>query len=195
MPRKFFRKSLPSREAVRQNRYIARFGTLLLHPNLWHVNRRSVAGGVAAGMFAGLVPGSNPVQFTVAALLAVAFRVNLPVAVAVTLYTNPLTIGPIYVIAYWIGSFLVPGDSAPFSHPPGFDWSNLLAWLRALFEWALSLGKPLAAGLVVLAVGLAIAGYVIVQLAWRVHVGLAWRRRKRRRPTADPVWPEDRHER
>ena len=181
MPRKFFRKYLPSREAVRQNRYIARFGTLLLHPNLWHVNRRSVAGGVAAGMFAGLVPGSNPVQFAVAAMLAVAFRVNLPVAVAVTLYTNPLTIGPLYVIAYWIGTVFVPGDGAPFSHPPGFDWSNLGAWLRASFDWMLSLGKPLAVGLVVLAVGLAIAGYVVVQLAWRAQVVLAWRRRKARR--------------
>src|SRR3989441_8592299 len=185
MLKKFFRKSLPSNESIRQTRHIARFGTLLLPPNLWHLNRRSVSGGVAAGLFAGLVPGSNPVQFAVAALLAVAFRVNLPVAVAVTLYTNPLTIGPIYVIAYWIGTLLVPGDSAPFSHPPGFDWSNLGAWLRALFEWSLSLGKPLAAGLVVLAAGLAIAGYVVVQLAWRVHVILAWRRRKARRAGRD----------
>jgi hypothetical protein len=181
MPRKFFLKYLPSREAVRNNRHIARFGTLFLHPNLWHVNRRSVSGGVAAGMFAGLVPGSNPVQFTFAALLAVAFRVNLPVAVAVTLYTNPLTIGPIYVIAYWIGTLLLPGDIAPFTHPPGFDWSNLALWLRALFEWALSLGKPLAVGLFALAIGLAIAGYVAVQLAWRAQVMFAWRRRKARR--------------
>ena len=181
MPRKFFRKYLPSHEAIRQNRHIARFGTLLLHPNLWHVNRRSVSGGVAAGMFAGLVPGSNPVQFAVAALLAVAFRVNLPVAVAVTLYTNPFTIVPLYLIAYRIGTLFVPGDSASFIYPPEFDWSNLGAWIRASFEWSLSLGKPLAVGLVVLAVGLAIAGYVVVQLAWRAHVVRAWRRRKAKR--------------
>jgi uncharacterized protein (DUF2062 family) len=185
MPRKFFRKYLPSQEWIQQNRHLARFGTFLLHPNLWHVNRRSVAGGVAAGMFAGLVPGSNPVQFAVAALLAVAFRVNLPVAVAITLYTNPLTIGPLYVIAYWIGTFLVPGDNAPFSHPPVLDWSNLGPWLRASFEWMLTLGKPLAVGLVVLAVGLAIAGYVVVQLAWRAQVVVAWRRRKARRAGGD----------
>ena len=185
MPRKFFRKYLPSHEAIRQNRHIARFGTLLLHPNLWHVNRRSVSGGVAAGMFAGLVPGSNPVQFALAGLLAVAFRVNLPVAVAVTLYTNPFTIVPLYLIAYRIGTLFVPGDGASFIHPPEFDWSNLGAWLRASLEWMLSLGKPLAAGLVVLAVGLAIAGYVIVQLAWRAHVVLAWRRRKARRAGRD----------
>src|SRR5258707_15172025 len=119
MPRNFFRKYLPSRESVRQNRFVARFGSLLRHPNLWHVNRRSVSGGVAAGMFAGLVPGSNPGQFAVAAMLAVAFRVNLPVAVAVTLYTNPLTIGPIYVITYWIGTLLAPARGRSLTHPPG----------------------------------------------------------------------------
>src|SRR5258708_3981169 len=186
MPRKFFRKYLPSHEAIRQNRHIARFGTLLLDPNLWHVNRRSVSGGVAAGMFAGLVPGSNPVQFAVAAMLAVAFRVNLPVAVAVTLYTNPFTIVPLYLIAYRIGTLFVPGDSASFIHPPEFDWSNLGAWLRASLEWMLSLGKPLAAGLVVLPAGLPIPGYVIVQLAWRAHRVLPWRRRKARRAASNP---------
>src|SRR5438309_3601295 len=109
MLRKFFRKYLPSNESIRQNRHIARFGTLLHHPSLWHRNRRSVSGGVAAGMFAGLVPGSNPVQFAVAALLAVAFRVNLPGAVLVTLYTNPVTSVPLYVIAYAIGALILGG--------------------------------------------------------------------------------------
>jgi len=179
MPRKFFRKYLPSPESIRHNRYLAHFGTLLHHPNLWHLNRHSVAGGVAIGLFAGLVPG--PFQMLTAAILAVPLRVNLPVALATTLYTNPLTIGPLYVIAYWIGTLFVPGDGAPFVHPPGFDWSNLGAWLRASFDWMLSLGKPLAVGLVVLAVGLAIAGYAVVQLAWRTQVVVAWRRRKARR--------------
>jgi len=44
-------------ESIRHNRYLAHFGTLLHHPNLWHLNRHSVAGGVAIGLFAGLVPG------------------------------------------------------------------------------------------------------------------------------------------
>lgn len=185
MPRKFFRKYLPSHESIRQNRHIARFGTLLLHPNLWHLNRRSVSGGVAAGMFAGLVPGSNPVQFAVAALLAVAFRVNLPVAVAVTLYTNPFTIVPLYVIAYAIGALIVGGDGAAWSHAPEIDWSHLGASIQTYFDWMLSLGKPLAVGLVVLAMGLAVAGYVFVQIAWRAHVILAWRRRRQRRAASD----------
>ena len=60
---KRFRRFLPSHDSIRQNRYIAWFGPWLQHHNLWHLHRRSVAGGVAVGLFAGLVPGSNPVQF------------------------------------------------------------------------------------------------------------------------------------
>src|SRR5260221_9609323 len=179
VPRNFSPKPLRSTEAARHNRYTALFAPLLHHPNLWPLNRHSVAGGVAIGLFAGLVPG--PFQMLTAAILAVPLRVNLPVALATTLYTNPLTIGPLYVIAYWIGTLFVHSDGTPFSHPPGFDWSNLGAWLRASFDWMLSLGKPLAVGLVVLAVGLAIAGYAVVQLACCAQVMIPWRRPQRRR--------------
>jgi uncharacterized protein len=56
--------------------------------------------------------------------------------------------------------------------------------LRAFFDWVLSLGKPLAVGLVALALGLALAGYASVHLAWRIYVILAWRRRRARRTGA-----------
>jgi uncharacterized protein (DUF2062 family) len=181
MARRFLRKILPSHEAIRANRHIARFGSLLHHPNLWHLNRRSVSGGVAVGFFAGLVPGSNPVQFAAAAVLAVAFRVNLPVAVVVTLYTNPFTIVPLYVLAYGIGSLFFPGHQSALSYPPMADWSQLGASIEAYFAWLLALGKPLALGLFVLATGLALLGYVAVQVAWRTHTILAWRRRKAKR--------------
>jgi uncharacterized protein len=183
MPRKFFRKYLPSHESMRQNRYIAIFGKLLLQPNLWHLHRRSVSGGVAAGLFAGLVPGTHVVKFLIAALLAIGLRVNLPVAVAVTLYSNPFTIGPMYVVAYEIGKLFFPGEFAAPNPPPDFDWSHFGAWIEAFFAWLVSLGKPLAVGLPTLAVGLAAAGYVFVRLAWRAHVIFAWQRRRRLRAT------------
>ena len=178
MPRKFFRKFLPSHESVRQHRWIGRFGTLLHHPNLWHLNRHSVAGGFAVGLFSGLVPG--PFQMLVAAILAIAWKVNLPVALATTLYTNPLTIGPLYVIAYEIGRLIFRADGA-VAPAPELDWSHLGEWLHAFLAWTLALGKPLAVGLVVLAVGLALIGYALARTAWRVHVRLAWRKRRLRR--------------
>jgi uncharacterized protein (DUF2062 family) len=179
MPRKFFRKYLPSHESVRNNKHIARFGGFLQHPNLWHLNRHSVAGGVAVGMFSGLVPG--PLQMLTAALLAVPLRVNLPVALATTLYTNPFTIGPLYVLAYLIGRLIIGGEGAPLSPPPEMEWSQLGASLEAFLRWVLSMGAPLAVGLVALALGLAALGYACVQIGWRAYVIRAWRNRHRQR--------------
>lgn len=179
MPRKLFRKYLPTPESVRQHKVLGRFGAWLHHPNLWHLNRRSVAGGVANGLFCGLIPG--PFQMLAAAILAIAFRVNLPVALVTTLYTNPLTIGPIYVAAYYLGRLLVGGDVAVLSEAPPFAWADALEWMRAMAHWMMSLGKPLAVGLFALALVLAALGYACVEIGWRAHVILAWRRRAARR--------------
>ena len=179
MPRKLFRKYLPSHASVRQNRHVARFGKLLDHPNLWHLNRNSVAGGVAIGLFSGLVPG--PFQMLTAAILCILIKVNLPVALATTLYTNPFTIGPLYLIAYEFGRLLIGGNGAPTAPAPEMDWSHLSAWLQAFGAWMLSLGKPLGIGLVALATSLAVLGYLVVQVVWRAHVTLMWRRRARQR--------------
>ena len=179
MPRKYFRKYLPSRDAVRQNRYLSPFSRFLHHPNLWHLNRHSVSGGVAVGFFSGLVPG--PVQMITAALLAMALRVNLPVALVTTLYTNPFTIGPLYLVAYAYGRLLVGNHNVGFTRAPEFEWSAVADWGRAMLEWTLSLGRPLAVGLVALALTLALLGYAAVQLAWRAWVVLAWRNRRLKR--------------
>jgi uncharacterized protein (DUF2062 family) len=48
----------------------------------------------------------------------------------------------------------------------------------------LSLGKPLALGLVALALTLAVVGYIAVELAWRVYIISAWRARAKRRRAA-----------
>lgn len=179
MPRKYFRKYLPDPEAVRSSRLVAAFGRWLRHPNLWHLNRRSVSGAVAIGLFSGLVPG--PLQMLTALLLAVPLRKNLPVALLVTLYTNPFTIVPLYVVAYAFGQLLLPGERGAYVTPFEFDWANFGDSMRALGEWMLSLGKPLGLGLLALACTLAALGYVAVQLAWRAWVIAAWRARARRR--------------
>ena len=182
MPRKFFKKYLPSHESIRENRFVGLFGTWLHHHNLWHLHRRSVAGGVAVGLFAGLIPGSNPVQFFFAALLAIAFKVNLPVAVATTLYSNPLTILPIYIAAYAIGAFVTGNgsDSMPQTELHLMD-KSIQDWVPAMIDWAVSLGKPLLVGLLLLATLLSVGGYFLVRGAWRVYIVLEWRKRSRRR--------------
>jgi hypothetical protein len=180
MPRKLFRKYLPSAESVRANRWVAMFGRLLHHPNLWHLNRDSVAGAVAIGLFAGLVPG--PLQMLTALVLAIPLRRNLPVALLMTLYTNPFTIVPLYLLAYAYGSLLLGHDAAqPEIAYFEMDWSHLGDSMSRLMDWTLALGKPLAVGLVALGLTLALVGYVAVRLAWRIYVVHAWRVRQRKR--------------
>ncbi len=184
MPRKYFRKYLPTHESVRQNKYIAKFGGFLhRHPNLWHLNRHSVSGGVAVGMLCGLIPG--PLQMLGAALIAIPLGVNLPVALITTLYTNPLTIVPLYIFAYWIGS-LVIGGGGKMAEPPEFAWTQIGPWIHALADWSLALGKPLALGLILLALSLAALGWIAVQVGWRAWVVIQWRRRARRRQVSAP---------
>jgi uncharacterized protein (DUF2062 family) len=180
MPRKFFRRFLPSAASVREHRMVAMFGSLLRHPNLWHLNRDSVAGAVAIGLFSGLVPG--PLQMLTALLLAIPLRRNLPVALLMTLYTNPFTIVPLYLLAYGYGSLLLGINHAqPKIEHFEMDWGHVLESMGRLLDWTLALGKPLAIGLVALGLTLAALGYVAVQLGWRAYVVLAWRRRQRER--------------
>lgn len=178
--KKLFRKHLPDADSVRANRLVAMFGTLLSHPNLWHLNRDSVAGAVAIGLFSGLVPG--PLQMLTALLLAIPLRRNLPVALLMTLYTNPFTIVPLYLLAFGYGSLLLGLNHAPPAHEPFvMDWADWVGSFHALVDWAAALGKPLLVGLVALALTLAALGYAAVQLGWRIYVRLAWRARRRRR--------------
>jgi hypothetical protein len=177
--RKFFSKLLPHHETVKSQRWLKPFGGWLHQPNLWHLHRRSVAGGVAIGLFCGLIPG--PLQMISAALLAILFRVNLPVAALTTFYTNPFTILPLYVAAYELGAWISGVHSGtPMEHLafPEMHWHS---WIGELWAWFQMLGKPLLIGLPLLAVGLAIIGYFAVRIVWRMTVIVRWRARKLRR--------------
>lgn len=184
MLRKFVKKYLPSHESIQQNRFINFFGSLLQHHNLWYLNRRSVAGGVAAGLFAGLIPGSNPVQFFFASLFSIIFKVNLPIAVFVTLYSNPFTIVPLYLAAFALGSWATEGGIPDLDDLPPLELNlldkNLSEWVPVLTDYLTTFGKPLITGLVLLASLLSFIGYFAVRLFWRLYVTYSWRKRTQR---------------
>lgn len=180
MPRKHFRKYLPDHATVREHRHLRWAQPLLKHPNLWHLNRHSVAGGVAAGMICGLIPG--PIQMLSAAILAILFRVNLPVAVATTLLTNPLTWPFIFFVAYEIGRFVTGGNGTSMTEFD-FDWGQQpwAEFIPAFWQWLLSLGETFLIGNLILATSLAVLGYFAVHLGWRLYL-LAYLKRRRARP-------------
>lgn len=178
MPRKFFRKWMPSAEKVRQYRVLALFGDTLFHPSLWALNRRSAAGGVATGLFCGLIPG--PLQMLAAAVICVLFRVNLPVALVTTFYTNPLTIVPLYLVAYKIGALTLGASGrAPPAPPPHWDWTAFGTSVEAMSRWMLGLGAPLAVGVFLLACLLAAIGYFVVRAIWSLYLRRSWQARRR----------------
>jgi len=187
-----FFKWLPTPQSIKQNRFLKPFGHHLHHHSLWQLNRASVAGGVAVGLFFGIMLPIAQVVF--AALAAVLLRVNLPVAALSTLVTNPLTFPAIYYGAYklgaaltgWVGpaqrDFPAPNETAQILA----QQSNVGKWLTVLVDWAQSVGLPLITGLLVLAVTAAVCGYFLIDVLWRAHVLRRWRKRHRAPLVRDP---------
>ena len=183
MIRRKLRATLPTPESIRGHRWLQWCAPALSHPRLWHLHRRAVALGVAIGLVTGLIPG--PVQMLMAALIAIPLRANIPAAIFATLYTNPLTFVPLYVLAYHVGG-LVTGNTAPLVLPPeiAWSWARLADLVPAFFSWIGSMGHTLAIGLAIQCTAFAVAGYAAVMIAWRAIVTWAWRTRHARRAKA-----------
>lgn len=162
---------LPNPEAVQRNRWLRWLGPRLGHPTLWGFNRRSVARGMAIGVFfAFIVPLA---QAPAAGATAMLLRSNLPVALASTLVSNPLTYAPIYYAAYRVGDALVPASLAgespsSASTPP------------AASDGSVHVGKSLAVGLTLFAVLGAVIAYFATHWLWRWQVSRRWRQRRAR---------------
>ncbi len=147
------------------------------HQSLWHINRRSVAKGVAIGLWVSFLP--IPFQMLWAALLAFWFRANLPIAIILTWITNPFTFVPINFFIYQIGSWILNenNNAAAIPSMPGWHWKSLGVSAHEFFIWFLSLGKTYLVGLPIIAFGSAVLGYLAVQVTWRIIV---YRQRRER---------------
>ncbi len=166
MPKRFIRRYLPDSEEVRKHPHLARFGERLHDPNLWHLNRRSIAGATAVGLFCALLP--IPGQMLVAAALAIWFRINLPTSVVLVWITNPLTMPPIFYGTYRLGAWLL---DMPAMDTMQHVKDNLLHNMREIWE-------PLLLGSLVAGLVSAVLGYGLVRLIWRLYVLRSYRRRK-----------------
>lgn len=170
MPRKLLKKCLPEAHKIRSIKGLGLLGRLLENPNLFHLNRRSVSVAVFAGIFIGFLP--IPGQTVVAALAAFILGCNLPIAVLLIWFSNPLTFPVIFFGCYKLGSWMLGERYKPFLFEPTWEW-----FIHALpVIW-----QPLLLGCITAGLVFGTLGYAIVQLLWRWHVSDRWRQRRAKR--------------
>src|SRR6478672_12362986 len=170
---------IPTRETVHRYRLLRPFAPHLSHSSLWRMTRRSVPRGVALGLFVAVI---IPVMHTaIAALLAIPARANVAVAAVFTLVVNPLTIPPIYYAAYRIGSWELHHD-APLVNPAAAE--RFSSELSRLLFWIHQASGPIAIGVLTIAVGSAIVGYLASAFVWRAWLGSRSRARRQARRAA-----------
>ncbi len=170
MAKKLINKNLPHPRIITSNRWIKLLGPRLHEPSLWHLNRRSFAGAMAVGMFCAFMP--VPFQMLLAAIAAVALRVNILIAVPLVWISNPVTLAPIYYYCYYVGALILGTEIHAFIFELNFDW--LLSEL--LYIW-----QPLLLGCLVVATIASLVSFFLAQFFWRYHL---WTRIKNRRMRA-----------
>jgi uncharacterized protein (DUF2062 family) len=176
MIQRYLKRLLPDAQQLKQDSSLSIIRAYLLNPLLWRINRRSIAKGVAIGLFLAFVP--LPIQMLLAALLAIIFSANLPIAVALTWVTNPFTFLPINYFIYKVGQRLL-GNLSAYQAIPDFEFSKQ-SWqdiIQQFFQWLQSAGKPFLIGLPVVAISASVLGYVLTHLIWRAL--LYWRVKKK----------------
>ena len=175
---------MPTPETLRNNRWLRWMGPVLNHPRLWHFSRKGIAMGLALGIFFGLLIPVAQIPFSAA--MAVLLRANLPVAVASTLITNPVTFGPVYYGAYRLGKWVLgeadvsekkavkilgKAEAVPVATK---GWSERI---RAWLTYLVTVGKPLLVGLAILATACGLVVYYLTSAIWVLKT--RWTRNRR----------------
>jgi uncharacterized protein len=177
---------LPKPQTIKDNRWLRWMGPALHNPRVWHFSRKGIAMGLALGIFFGLL---IPVaQMPLAAGAAIVLRANLPMAVASTLVTNPVTFGPVYFGAYHLGKAIL--GQSPVSdeqasvvldknHKPTTQDLNLRERFLRSVRYLTTVGKPLVLGLAILATASGVLVYFLISAIWTLRV--RWTRARRLR--------------
>jgi len=172
MFRKLIKDKLPSMQELKAHPHLQFLGKWLHDPNLWHFNRKSVAGATAIGLFCCFLP--MPFQMVVSSAFAVLLRRNLPIAAALVWLTNPATMPPVFYVTYMMGIWITGTAPIDLSADITVEWMEAQA---AIIWWPFLVGS-IATGIIA-----AIIGYFTVLAAWRWHIWnhIAKRRAKRKK--------------
>jgi uncharacterized protein (DUF2062 family) len=132
----------------------------MLHDHrLWGIRRKTVVPAFSLGLFVAIMP--FPGHFIIAALAALALRVNIPVASLTTFVVNPVTVYPLFRFAYLVGTFLLSIEPGPFSFELSLDW---------VANTFISVWQPLLLGCVLVGSIAALVGYIALDGLWRYSI-------------------------
>lgn len=170
--KEFLKKYMPNPEMLKKHESLQFLGEKLHDPNLWHLNRHSVAIAFAVGLFCAWIP--TPMQMAFAAIGAFYFRGNLPIAVGLVWLTNPITMPPLFYFAYRIGLSVL-------NMPSAVEFS-----LEAVLSGGIWI--PFLTGCLIMGIICSSVGYFGIQSAWYFYTKRKWahRKLKRSRKPANP---------
>ena len=157
---------MPSAKRIKALKLHYYFGNRINDPKLWLVNRQSVSRAAGIGLFCAYLP--MPMEMLVAALLAILLRANLPIAVVLVWISNPFTWLVLYTPPYLLGLAIT---GKPMISLDSITVELMFQQLTALWIGCLIFG-----------IALAIAGYFLVNVVWRMVITNQWASRKKRWP-------------
>lgn len=139
-------------------------GARIHNRDLWRFSRHPVANGLAGGLFFSMLP--LPMQSLCAAAVGIARGWNVPAAIVATWISNPATYVPMFMAAKtsvtvlygWFGAEPAIRHLRP-SHVKDLDWDGF-------WQLATHAGPELLLGYVIVGLGSALAGYLLVHLFW-----------------------------
>jgi len=170
MARKIIKRFVPGPDWIKKQRSLRFLDRWLHEPSIWHLTRQSVTNAVFIGTFVAFVP--FPGQMLLAALIAIALRANMPISIMFVWISNPLTMAPIFYLAYNVGAAVIdtPTDSFTFE----------LSWQWIEHELG-SIWQPFLLGCFLCGTFFGLLASALVRWLWRRHTIRRWRERRIKR--------------
>ena len=165
MLRARIKRYLPDPGRIKSLRPLRHLKVWFGDPALWVVNRNAISRATAIGLFCACLP--MPLEMLPAALLAILWRANLPLSIALVWLSNPFTWIVVYTPPYLLGSALLGEADVSLNH---LTIEVMMQQLAALWAGCLIFGLVLAC-----------AGYFAVRVVWRLIV-VSHRDKRRLRP-------------
>lgn len=167
--RNFIKRHLPHKDDFHEKGGMHLLSDYLHDPNIWHIHRRSSAGGAAIGVFCAFIP--FPIQMLCSAALAILFRMNLPIAVITSFISNPFTIPPIFYFSYLVGVNVL-----------GIEQQNVdfSLSIKEFGNTLMHVWEPLLLGSFILGTIFSTLAYILVRLIWRFTAISKWEKRRNR---------------